>query len=94
MNRSLRIQRESHFHRDLPMFDGGLVDVAANLSDFEPAQIVQRSGGALKGVVHGVLHRSGRSAGEFDDFVNVIVHNPQNIPHDETPAIVARRIIE
>ncbi len=79
-NTASRIERETNFDRHLPMFHGGLIDVAPRLGDNEPAQPVNRLTGAFDGVVHGIFNGGGGSAGEFNDLVDMIFHGRRNIP--------------
>ena len=51
-----------------------LVDGAARFDHLEPAQVLDGFVGAFNGLVNGVLDRSGRGAGEFDEFIDVVFH--------------------
>jgi hypothetical protein len=73
------VEREAHFNRDLPVFHSVLVNVAAHFGHLKPAQPMKRGAGAFEGVVNGFLDGGGGGAGQFDDFVDMIVHNSSNI---------------
>ena len=51
-----------------------LVDAAARFDHLEPAQVLDGHMRAFDGLINGILDRSGRGAGEFDGFVEVVFH--------------------
>jgi hypothetical protein len=70
------LHREADLDRHLPVLNLPLVDVAARLDHLEPAQVLDGFVRAFDGLFNGVLDGSSRSAGEFDEFIDVIIGIP------------------
>jgi hypothetical protein len=51
-----------------------LCDVAACFDDLKPAHILDGFVRALDGLLHGILHGEGGSAGEFNEFIDGVFH--------------------
>jgi len=65
---------EADFDGHLPMIQLSLVDISARFDHLEPAQVFDRLVRALNSFFNGVLDGSGRGAGEFDEFIDVVLH--------------------
>ena len=65
---------EADFDSHLPVIHLSPVDTAARFDHLEPAQVLDGFVRALNGLINGVLDGSGRSAGEFDEFIDRVFH--------------------
>jgi hypothetical protein len=64
---------ETDFDGHLPVLHLPLVDVAARVDHLKPAQVLDGFVRAFNGLSNGVLDGSGRGAGEFNQFVNMVL---------------------
>jgi hypothetical protein len=65
---------EADFDGHLPVMHIALGDVAAGFDHLKPAEVLDGFVRTLNGVGNCVFDRSGRGAGEFDEFINGIFH--------------------
>jgi hypothetical protein len=70
----LSIEREADLHRNLPMTDLPVLNVAARFDDLKPAKIAQRFGGTVDRIADCVFYRIGRTADQFDLLVDMVAH--------------------
>jgi hypothetical protein len=65
---------EADFDGHLPVVYLPFVDTSAGFDHLEPAQVLDGFMRALNSLLNRVLDRGGGSAGEFDEFIDVVFH--------------------
>ena len=70
----LVIHCEADFDGHLPVMHFSFLNVAARFNHLKLAQVLYGFVRALDGLVHGILNRSGGSAGKFNEVIDGIFH--------------------
>jgi len=68
------LHAEADFDGYLPMLHPAFVDAAARFDHLEPTEVLDGFMRAFDGLFNGVVNGSGRSAGEFEEFINEVLH--------------------